>query len=247
MKMQNSQLFDLRDMLNSERNLQSINVVTDRFLNSHGYNSFTYGYACISSDATSNPSGIIMESTMDQGILDIYSAAGGIANDPIAERVFTLSQTEIFDNESIVTDTTSRFYRHPAMEAFVDLGYGRGALTPIKSNMGAGSFLAWPEKGLRHEQNNILAATMDDLMPKVAGLYHEALHRDKILADSFSLTVAELDALSYTAHGYSASDVSDKLKICERAVEKRLERARKKLGASNTSNAVFRSAIHNLI
>jgi len=61
------------------------------------------------------------------------------------------------------------------------------------------------------------------------------------------LTPAEIDTLKHVADGKTVSWIADYFKITERAVEKRLQCTRQKLGASNTANAVYRATILGMV
>ena len=56
-----------------------------------------------------------------------------------------------------------------------------------------------------------------------------------------------VDALSLTAHGLSAKQVANSMSITQNAVVKHLERARVKLAAKTTTEAVYKAAKAGLI
>lgn len=239
-------LLAYRDALANAPNLSARNDATQSFMERRGFSSFIYGFVVNPEDPKLAPQSVVFETTLDTGLMDVYWEAGGVSNDPVADRVAQLRAPELFDNEKIVTDPDGLYARHPALCVFLDMKHDFAALTPIRSANGFGSFNAWSGEDTRSHRCKHASALMD-LVQTVGGLYHEFLIKNASAAESLSLSSGELDALRYVAHGMTASDVSERLKISERAVEKRLAGARRKLGAVNTTNAVYRGCVLNII
>jgi len=246
--MLNTEYQELLNELLEATNLADLNSRMQSFLNDNGFYAFIYGFACTPGDIEEHSPGVVFQTTIPQQLMELYYHVGGMTNDPVAERVFELSETEIVDARPVVIPKDSPFYNHPAILEFMEESMDLGVLTPVKQGQGAGSFLAWTKGGSRKARRELVnQAKKNGLVEVMAQAYHQALYTLGFSAEQFSLTRAELEALKFIANGKTANWIAEHLIISNRAVEKRLARVRKKLDASNASNAVFRATILGLI
>jgi len=242
----NSRSFDLLNRLAMATTLEGANTIMDVYCRQMGFQSFVYGYACFEYDLICQPS-ISFSTTLDDDLLAIYFAEGGASNDPIAERLFNLDKPEIHDNVHYLLDPNSKFRSHKFLHASLDIDLDLGILVPLRGENGAGSFLAYAGATTRTERRKIVINGLKSGLVEAAELFHEFVRGQGLLKDNYALTAAELDTLKYIAEGKTIGALSSRFRISERAVDKRLAKARNKLCARTTANAVYRATILGLV
>jgi DNA-binding CsgD family transcriptional regulator len=75
----------------------------------------------------------------------------------------------------------------------------------------------------------------------------ELLMRKHAMRDRFPLTKRETDVLAYTAGGMSSMQIATHLVMSHRTVEGALSRARSRLRVQNTTEAVAKALVFQLI
>lgn len=213
------------------------------FCEGHGFTQFVYVFVSYPEDIIDNNA--MVHITFPDEVWDLYAEGGGVQKDPVATRVNKIQLPEIMDNTAFARD--ERFSDHPLTDYFLGSGWALGVSYPFKSIGGIGALTTFADNASRKEQARIVDQGLDSQMVGVASLFHESLVRSRATHKMFSITEKERDALAFVAAGYTISDLSDHLKISERAIEKRLSRARRKLGARNTANAIYRAAVRGVI
>lgn len=76
---------------------------------------------------------------------------------------------------------------------------------------------------------------------------HLAIRDAGLLGQRFGLTGKETAVLDQLAQGYSAQDIAADQGITQRAIEKRVENARKKLNAANAVEAVYKATAYRIL
>ncbi|MDX8354304.1 helix-turn-helix transcriptional regulator [Cognatiyoonia sp. IB215182] len=218
-------------------------AVTRGYCAGHGFTQFFYGFVSYPDDIIDNNG--MFHTTFNNEVWDLHAEGGGIQNDPIATRINEIHLPEVMDNTAIARD--EKFSDHPLTDYFLGSDWNLGVIYPFKSIGGIGALTAFADNGSRREQVGIVEQGLRSQMIGLAGLFHEAIVNSRAAHKMFSMTDKERDALAFVAAGYTISDLADHLMISERAVEKRLFRARRKLGAKNTANAVYRAAVRGII
>ena len=238
--------FDFLERLRMTTSLESSACVLSALLKQYGFGNLIYGFFS-PGDKQDNIPNISVASTLPEEFLKIYYESGGVKNDPIVNKLPDIKATEDHDNLALY-DGGSLYRRHPLLVMLLDHSIDYGLISPIRQRNGLGSILTFSNSENRKER--ICASRNEDnkcLVEHATGIFHEYVHNNGFLKEMYNLTVKEVDTLNYIANGLSGSQIADRLKISERAVEKRLASARNKLGANNSANAVYRAMVLGLI
>ena len=75
----------------------------------------------------------------------------------------------------------------------------------------------------------------------------DAAMRPAMVARRFNLTPREKDVMSYSAGGMTAKQIAEHLALSPRTIAHTLERARKKLEAVSTMEALAKALVYELI
>ncbi len=234
---------DLIERLEAATTASQKAEIARTFCEGHGFTQFFYGFVSYPEDIVDNNA--MVHITFPDEVWELYAEGGGVQGDPIATRINEIHLPEIMDNTVIARD--ERYSDHPLTDYFLGSGWSLGVIYPFKSIGGIGALTTFADNTSRKEQAGIVEQGLHGQMVGLAGLFHEALVSGRSAHKMFSITEKERDALAFVAAGYTISDLSDHLKVSERAIEKRLSRARRKLGARNTANAIYRAAIRGVI
>ncbi|MEM0947771.1 MAG: autoinducer binding domain-containing protein [Pseudomonadota bacterium] len=213
------------------------------FCTDHGFQHFVYVFASYPDDIVNRTA--MTQMTFPDEVTDLYAEGGGVQRDPVALRVNQIVAPEVMDNTEFARD--ERFADHPLTDYFLGHGWALGVTYPFKSTGGLGAFTAFADNTSRKGQTGIVERGLTGDMIGLAEIFHAALVGSGAAQHMYSITEKERDALAFIADGDTVSDLSERLKIGTRAVEKRLARARRKLGARSTANAVYRAAVRGII
>ena len=213
------------------------------FCEGHGFAQFVYVFASYPEDIINDNA--MIQITFPDEVLDLYADGGGVQNDPVAIRVNEIQRPEVMDNAIFARD--ERFAQHPLTDYFLGEGWTLGVTFPFKSLGGIGALTTFADNSSRKEQAGIVDRGLQSKMLGIASLFHESLVSSGAAQQMLSITDKERDALAFVADGQTISSLADHLNISERAIEKRLARARRKLGARNTANAIYRAAVRGII
>ncbi|MEO0917121.1 MAG: helix-turn-helix transcriptional regulator [Pseudomonadota bacterium] len=234
---------ELTERLNAAKTAQGKAEILRAYSAGHGFTQFVYVFAGYPEDIINDRAMVHM--TFPDEVRDLYADGGGVQNDPVAIRVNEIQQPEVMNNLAFARD--ERFSRHPLTDYFLGGGWQLGVSYPFKSMGGIGALTTFADNGSRKEQAGIVDRGLHSEMTGVASLFHESIIGDGAAQQMLSITVKERDALALVAEGHTVANLSHRLKISERAIEKRLFRARTKLGAKNTANAIYRAAVRGII
>lgn len=119
-----------------------------------------------------------------------------------------------------------------------DIGLTSGAIVPLHGPGRIKSFVSVANDMLDERFALLFAACRHELQ-LVATYAHEQLIRLGIGAATpqLSLSPRELEVMTWTALGYSAWDISEKLSISAHTVKEHIDRSKDKLGAKNKTHA----------
>ncbi len=233
----------LIERLNTAATAHQKAEVVRSFCEGHGFTQFVYVFASYPEDIINDSA--MVQITFPDEVLELYADGGGVQNDPVAIRVNEIQRPEIMNNLAFADD--ERFSKHPLTDYFLGGGWNLGVTYPFKSLGGIGALTTFADNSARKEQAGIVDRGLQSQMVGVASLFHESLVGSGAAQQILSITDKERDALAFVAAGHTISTLADRLSISERAIEKRLSRARRKLGARNTANAVYRAAVRGVI
>jgi len=206
-------------------------------------NMLFYGFAVHSHSAAQNDAIIELSHLEDYGNPDIakmYEDAGGSAKDIVASRVPNLADPFFMD----VTATLDQLRKdsNPAaitMGFMHDIGIRSAWIVPISpSNTGGYGVLNHFVK-----KKNAPPPMHKEQLVELAHDFHAAARQEGLLAKKLTLTGIECQMLHLLSIGHTAKQIALQEKVTERAIERRLERARKKLSANNSNEAIFKGHV----
>ena len=186
---------------------------------------------------------IIRVSTFSQKISDLYDEYGGAASDKLGDVLPHLSGPLFFDTRLVIQGDHPYFsYNKCADEIVKDEYYGAWVVPFIdKDIIGHGMLMLF-------EDNRKGAPKFDIKQTEAfAPLYHKTMKRHGQMASHFGLTHKECDALSHMADGKTAEEMALELGLTTRAIDLRLQLARKKLRARSTTEAVFKAVAYGIL
>ena len=215
-------------------------------LKDNGLSAYVHGFSCYDSDAAHNPQAIFMHSTLPQELMDVYFETGGLSNDPIAASLFKSAGPILVAMADLPNDI-SEHSQNPFVQCCVDYKFDAAISVPLIARNGAGNMFIWAAGETYSDRKKNARTALTNGTQYAVRLFHDSIFKGKYVADSFQLTPKELEALKMLTKGSTSSEMADQLNISERAVEKRLSSVRKKIGATNSVNAVYRAAILNII
>ncbi len=201
------------------------------------------GYEFVLRDASHVRADVINMTTQSLEDINLYTESGGSNADPVLENIASRDHPIFIDLEYACKDKNSRTYgnkylkkmlasNRPYLSSFPfsdDGGIGHGAITIIDTQPPA----------VRIKQASELS--------QIGLQLHRALRRAGLYRKFFRLTEKELSTLLLIACGQTAEDIAEKIELSSRAIEMRLGKARKKLKARTTTEAVYKAAVYGLI
>ncbi|MEP3863193.1 MAG: hypothetical protein ABJQ34_09155 [Paracoccaceae bacterium] len=177
-------------------------------------------------------------------LTEAFLAAGGTANDVVANKIGTLKhpfQIDIVQLAEHQRDTkdarltfTETIIAHDIKTAWI-------CIVDAPWVGGSGVFNQFYKDRLAEP-----AIPLDDIS-EIAHTFHEELRRNRLIAKQINLRKIQVEFLSEVAKGRSAEDLADKYQISSRAVEKRLENIRKTLNSRNTLEAVYKATMYGVL
>lgn len=188
-------------------------------------------------------------STWPDELLDLYTKMGGLAADPTASLIAHQQRPFIVDPEQFYRDwPTWPAAVQKTATALTDSGLNRMLCVPFRdvcTGARMGAVFAF-SVGRYGELEELAAALGTELEQSVAVLFDFA-QRSRLLAEAVGLTQREREALCLVARGYSIKEITVRLNVSVRSSEKFLANARSKLGARNTSQAVYRAMVYRAL
>lgn len=147
------------------------------------------------------------------------------------------------DIEKMVSERSSKFYANAFFSALVK--EGQVSLAAYSSAdlgvIGHTAITVFETKEQRQNRPDI-----QTVMNVFADIRH-SLVRHGHLRRCFSLTKSECHTLQRTADGRSGEDIAEEKGISRRAVEQKLQEARKKLYSRTTTEAVYKAVAYGIL
>lgn len=147
---------------------------------------------------------------------------------------------------SVAPTIWRRSVRHPhlterqrlLLDEAADIGLKAGAIVPIHGPGLAKAVLAVSSPVSDQEFDRLFANCRHELQI-IATCAHETALKLGVTrpAPSLALSPREVEVLTWTALGYSAQDISDRLKISHHTINQHIESAKNKLGTRNKTHA----------
>ncbi len=130
-----------------------------------------------------------------------------------------------------------------------DKAFGMGVGVSFGFRFGGHSGFGGMCWGKRHADAHAFKALWQAQRLDMLALAHqfEAIMRPIMVRNRFSLTPRETDVMSFSAGGMTQKQIAEHLKLSPKTIANTLERARKKLDAVSTMEAVAKALIYELI
>ncbi len=213
-----------------------------------GYWDLAFGVIAEPFGSKSNGANLI-EDTMSPEIFALYESAGGIAMDPVLNHVSENRFPTIFSHKNIAKN-------------YVDLPAAVREINMVLMDTGAEDLLVLPgcDHGTGapycvslHQKRDVAVNFRADQMAttmrftSIIDAFWMSLKRKRQLSDTSGLTVRQSQALTFHARGMNGQEVAERLNISSRSCEKTVSNARKALGATTTSAAIFRASVYGAL
>ena len=182
--------------------------------------------------------------TLSDELMALDENSGGLSTDPIASAIADApSYYKVDIKDWLELDQGNERAQRPYIKGLLAAGYSSLYTFPFHDVelVGYGTMTLFQDesdKALR-----IDPTILDPLVKK----FHLKLKRSGLLAKLFSLSAKEVDTLRLTAAGKIAEDIATTDCVTPRTVELRLAKAREKLHARNSTEAVFKAMAYGII
>jgi len=232
----------LPDALEEADGLTSALVRLRDHLEPHGVRDVVYGYILQNRSHVRHDR--VFAFTLPDELMAVYYAGGGFDKDPVASDIGDMTTpilTHLKDVKALNTNGASGNFQF-ASDA-VNLGYTTTLTCPVgdTERLGMGSMTFYQE-------DRDKAPLMDnDFLMQVARKFHHSVKLNGQLGDYFGLTPKEKETLYWSALGRTGDDMAKLAGVSTRSIELRLQSARQKLRANNTTEAVYRGVAHGIL
>ncbi len=180
-------------------------------------------------------SDLIAKTTLPASFWEIYHASGGSTLDPVLSRVSNKSKNFRLD--------LSPEGKSPFFDALADLGCVSISNYTLPRNEIFGRLAFTVLEDQRQRDRQLDQAPFIDLLRQA----HIALRRHGHIRRYFGLTPKECATLTALSQGQGAADVAEAETVTLRSIEKRLQKAREKLHARTTVEAVYKAALYGIL
>lgn len=211
-------------------------------LGPHGVRDLVYHYSLHSH--TNLQHDMVFGFTLPDELIALYYAVGGLDNDAVSDDMDDQATPTL----AHLSDMKSRQKNGAnvrvdfAIEA-EKMGYTTLLICPIAdaARLGSGGMTFYQEDRKK-------APLMDsDFLMQVARKFHHSVKLNGQLGDYFCLTPKEKQTLYWSALGRTGEDMAKLAGVSTRSIELRLQSARQKLRANNTTEAVYRGVAHGIL
>lgn len=237
--------FDFGDFAKEFPAFQSVAHALDRLVERLGpdrVDFLAYGYFVHLKDRSRNNAIIVHNGP--ENFLDLFQQVGGMATDIVASKIESLDAPFKIDLEMLVDQMTER--RDPRVRfarLFLDAGCRSAWIARISDIDMDGYGL------LNHfcrDNADIPPIPIGELVP-LALFFHQNAKKHGLLAKETKLTNVQTRTLHKLSQGKSALDIAHAEGVSTRAVEMRIDAARKKLRAHNSVEAVYKATAYGAL
>ncbi len=186
---------------------------------------------------------VIFQGTFEGDMLETFNEHGGVTAYKFGDMLPNMKEPVFYDLKAALDPGHPLFSYNKATAKAVAWGYETCWICPFLSldNYGFGFMMMYQDKEKQAPLMEI------DGLAQYGSLYHHVMWEDKFLARHFSLSDKEAQTLDLIAKGFSAFDVAEKLGVTERAIEFRLQNARKKLKAKTAAEAIYKATAYLIL
>lgn len=173
-----------------------------------------------------------------------YVSSNYLAIDPvIAQAKRTMRPTSWSINDRLRVDMNAR----KVLDEAAEFGIVAGMALPIHGSFGRTAILALASSDIAAGAIGVKDVAYSATAVTVLDVNVQRLAQSTELAASIPLSPRELTCLMWASFGKTYAETASMLGITEKTVRFYLERARSKLGASNTTHAVRLATEHGLL
>ena len=184
----------------------------------------------------------VSAATLPGDITKHYWESGGTNTDPVVGLIPKISSPTLLDLGVVYENKNLIYHHNPYLGAIVDQGWQQLMIYPVIVNDGTSGFSALTLIGL--PQSTLYD---DDFYMDIARQFHHSVKTEGLIAKYFNITDKEKFALEAMAVGKTTADIAVELGLKQRAIELRLQNARKKLRARTTTEAVYKASAYAII
>ncbi|MCF6220340.1 MAG: LuxR C-terminal-related transcriptional regulator [Robiginitomaculum sp.] len=219
---------------------EGLNVL-QKHLTSYGVSVLAYGFQLHTKSYLR--SDFVLYTTFSKSIRRTGKQDGGSITYRFGDLLETLTQPMFFDMEIVLSGRGPLFSINKSFQEVYDAGHRYAWLIPFLGEVenGHGLLVAFQD----HREG---APKLDVNKIKHFGpLFHKAMIKHKQMARHFKLTKKQSETLASAAKGITAAEFAEQIGMSERAVELRLQQARKKLRAKTTAEAVYKAIAYGIL
>lgn len=184
----------------------------------------------------------ISSTTMPDTVTRHYWGSGGTNTDPVVEVVPKILAPMAMDLVGVHSDKNLIYYNNPYLGAIIENGWENMMIYPIIPDDGTSGYSALTLLGAPDRP-----VYGDQFYLDLGRRFHHIIKKHGLLSTYFHITAKEREVLEYMATGKTTSDIANQLGLKQRAIELRLQNARKKLRARTTTEAVYKAAEYSIV
>ena len=186
---------------------------------------------------------LVNMTTLSHEVTSLYYPSGGTNTDPIIDKVGREEPFLEVDISGAIDDPESKYFGNPFFGALREGGCVSLAAYCVSEpgTIGHAAFTVFEDASQqkrRHLTGEMLA---------FASAFHHALRCSGLIGRFFEINEREIVCLDQAAAGRSASDMANAVNVTGRTIELRLQSARKKLRARNTTEAVYKAVAYGML
>ncbi len=180
--------------------------------------------------------------TMPDSVTKYYWKNGGTNTDPVVELIPKITEPVLMDLQEYFTNKDTIYYNNPYLGGIIENQWHEMMIYPVMPDDGTGGYCALTFLGVPEAQPYSEQFYLD-----LGHHFHSAIRKHGFLKQYFKITEKEKAVLEGMAVGKTTADIASELGLKQRAIELRLQNARKKLRARTTTEAVYKAAAYSII
>lgn len=184
---------------------------------------------------------LINPTTLPASFGALYAEGGGAAFDPVVQMATSGRDHTVIELMELLSTGPGQFRRHRFLNAMVEIGCVRLTSVCLPRGEAVGRIVLTVMEGQGAAPRS--AEDIRAVLRQMIACFRVHGH----IARYFDLKPQELSTLQAVAFGQSAQDIATRDEVSVRTIEFRLQRARKKLRAMTTAEAVFKASAYGLI
>lgn len=186
---------------------------------------------------------LITMTTLPGEFTDLYYPSGGTNNDPVIENIGNLKGLIKVDLREVLSAPNSKYHANPFFGAMLERGWVSLASYSMTEFLQIGHAALTVFEDETQSRRNLDTFNMIE----VANHFKNCLRKHGQIKRYFGLSEAERNVLQRSGEGRTAEDLAVEFNVSRRAIELRLQNARKKLTARTTTEAVYKAIAYGIL